>query len=71
MNVHVINLTKSNTNLKTLLDWCSEHYGYLKRVNYPAMAELHRVSYDDKVTGILVLYFREESDFFFFTLRWQ
>lgn len=71
MHVHVINLTKYNTNSTKLLAWCSEHFGYIQQVTYPAMAELHRVSYDDKVTGILVLYFREESDFFFFTLRWQ
>lgn len=71
MNVHVINLKKSKTTLTQLLVWCKEHFGTVGTVNSPSTAELYRVSYDSKVTGIVVFYFREESDYFFFMLRWQ
>ena len=68
---HVINLTRSKVKLKELLSWCEENFGPVSLVHYPAMAELHRVSYDDKVNNIVVFYFREEVDYFFFLLRWQ
>jgi len=71
MNVHVISLTKSKTTLNQLLLWCKEHFGTVNSVNNPSTAELYRVAYDSKVTGIVVFYFREESDYFFFMLRWQ
>lgn len=71
MNVHVINLTKAKTKLKEILSWCNDHFGEVAQVNYPTTAELYRVSYDNKVTGIVVFYFREETDYFFFMLRWQ
>lgn len=71
MNVHVINLTKSKTTLNQLLLWCKENYGTVNPVNSPSTADLYRVAYDSKVTGIVVFYFRDESDYFFFMLRWQ
>lgn len=66
-----MSLARSKTNLKEILNWCREHFGDITQVHYPAIAELHRVSYDDKVTGIVVFYFTDPADYFFFMLRWQ
>lgn len=68
MNVHIFRLGKHKS--KTVLDWCEQQYKDVAKVHSPTTVELHRVCYDASLPGILVLYFRDERDYLFFSLRW-
>lgn len=71
MNVYVLNLTRAKFNIDEVLEWCKNQFEDVALVHMPTNAELHRVAYDNKVTGIFVFYFREEKDYLMFTLRWR
>jgi len=68
--VHVFNIRKARLNLNNILQWCKEVFGDINLVHGPTSAELYRVCYDNQVTGIVVFYFKEDTDYSFFLLRW-
>lgn len=69
MKVHVVRTSQFNT--KELLEWCKNQFIDFVKVHGPTHAELHRVSYDNSVYGIIVFYFTDSKDFLMFTLRWS
>lgn len=69
MKVYVIN--KTTFPFKEVLKWCLQQFKDVVQIHGPINAELHRVSYDNSVTNIVVFYFRDERDYLLFCLRWQ
>jgi len=70
MNVYI--LREHNTKkARDIIFWCEQQFKDVVRVNSPTIAELHRVSYDNQITGLIVFYFKEERDYLMFALRWQ
>lgn len=70
MNVYVMSLTRSKQNLKVILDWCYQNFQDIVPVTSPTQADLHKISYDNQVHGIVVWYFRDDIDYTHFLLRW-
>lgn len=67
-----MNLAKERKKkLDQIKSWCIEKYGSISLIHSPTNAELSRVSYDNCVSNIVVFYFREDEDYFFFLLKWQ
>lgn len=71
MNVVVINCNRSGFKVQDMVQWCIRNFEDVIKIPLPSLAELHRVSYDDQVNGIVVFYFREDHDYTHFLLRWS
>lgn len=71
MKHHVASYALNPQRKAEIIEWCKTHYKDVVRINSPSLAELHRVSFDDRVNGILVIFFREDKDYSFFLLRWS
>jgi hypothetical protein len=53
------------------LNWCKENFGLGKEVIGPTQAGLHRWSYELIGFGLRQLYFRDDSDYTLYLLRWS
>ncbi len=70
MNVYILREHKTKK-VQEIVSWCEQQFTDVVRVNSPTIAELHRVSYDNQITGLIVFYFKDERDYVMFALRWQ
>lgn len=70
MKVAVLSRRKHKFNINEVLAWTKEQFEDVVLIHHPTGAELHRVCYDNKVTGVFVFYFRDEKDYVLFCLKW-
>lgn len=71
MFVHILNKRTTNFNLDTIIAWAVNTFTEVKKVHSPTDAEMYKFSYDNSLSGICVFYFKEESDYHLFLLKFS